>query len=444
MPLALSFILLAVFAFGYPLARWGVQLRRPTLQSLGTVYGLGLLVGLTLGLLTPTIRALVWLAPVLVLVCIWSVMRDVRRDGRDFWRGLDEQGSWIVAVAVVCLTLKVLSEWIEGWDARSIWYFHAKAVFYADHILDAKLWSTPAMSWAHVDYPKLNAFWAAALMTPFGVWNEFLPKFSLILLVVPALCFCVGFSTKLVTRALLLALFVLRIQGWLWNGYMDGILAIYAGLGCLYGMRYVLQGVRLDLLSVLTIAGICAGLKNEGLVLGALILGFCLAGRWLEQRRAYRPSREVAVVAGAAFFPVLIWSIWKGIAGIANDLTSATKPWVRLSARLADGHSARDIWKGLFPPDDALVLNLLAGIAVVFWLQNWRRAPGQKWAMLTIVGIIASYVAVLVLIYLTTPFDLEWHLATSVERTRLALHACLAVALVGGVAIANDQEGQET
>ena len=88
-----------------------------------------------------------------------------------------------------------------------------------------------------------------------------------------------------------------RMDQQLWNGYMDGLLASYAGLGVLYGIRYLLDGEPLDLTTVLVVSGICAGVKNEGAALAVCILAGTLAGRVLARRGGLTALRDGRIIA---------------------------------------------------------------------------------------------------------------------------------------------------
>ena len=67
------------------------------------------------------------------------------------------------------------------WDARSIWLFHAKRIFYDSSIFSI---SDNYAAFSHNEYPSLAPAFASSLAVLIGHWNEVFPKisFSLIFL----------------------------------------------------------------------------------------------------------------------------------------------------------------------------------------------------------------------------------------------------------------------
>jgi hypothetical protein len=423
---AASLAALTVFALGCWPAPGAAGLRIPGWQSVANVYGRGLLIGFALGLVAPSLTWLArgWWIPVAWcavsgLVAAWRTPPA----GRIALRDVDLVGLAVAALLLVALLARVMAEPIAAWDARSVWYFHAKVLFYGDHSLDQALWTTPSIRWSNVDYPKLNAVWAALWMKGFAGWNEFLPKVSLFLLEVPVVLLCLGFSRATLTRGLLLAMLLFRMDQQLWNGYMDGVLAGYAGLGVLagyaglgvlYGIRYVRDGDRLDLTTVLVVSGLCLGLKNEGAPLAVCILAGTLAGRMMHQRRglaALRDWRVIGTAACAGLGPA-IWSTWAASAGIANEVATSSGNVTRFRIRLMSGDSVASIWKALAATDDLAMIVLCVVAAAGFWAVNRSQLAAYRAALLVGLAIPLAYLAILTLVYLGTPLDLPWHLMT--------------------------------
>jgi hypothetical protein len=90
-------------------------------------------------------------------------------------------------------------------------------------------WSHGSLAFSHPDYPKLVPAIAAQLAFLKGYWNEFLPKASLIVMLVPLLLRIFSFQRPSLSFLLLPVLFFASFGAWLWNGYMDGYLALYCG-----------------------------------------------------------------------------------------------------------------------------------------------------------------------------------------------------------------------
>ena len=436
MHIAASLTVLTVFALGCLPMRVALRPGSASLQALGVVLGRGLLLGYALGLVTPSLAWLerAWWIPIL----LWLVLQlwAARREGaayRDRLGRPDALGCVLATTLAIALFFKVIAEPILAGDARSIWYFHAKILFHADHALDSELWKTRALFFAHVDYPKLNAIWAALWMKHFGFWNEYLPKFSLLLLELPALLWCVGYSRALLTRCLLVIALLLRMEQFLWNGYMDGLVATYGGIGMLYGIRYVQQGRRLDLLTVMVALGLCMSLKNEGAALALCIIIFVALGRIWHARSGVLQSLAdpalclTAIYAMAGF---MIWSSWTSAVGVENDLAAAGSKLARMTLRATDNSSLALIWNRIHTGRNLLLLALLLSVALVFWTINHRALARHRAALLVSLGVPALYFVILLLVYLSTPFDLHWHLKFSATRTAIALYTCITVGVL--------------
>ena len=112
-----------------------------------------------------------------------------------------------------------------AWDPRTIWLFHAKRIFY-----DQSIFSIAAnyAAFSHNEYPKLIPAFAATLASLVGHWNEVFPKLSFPLIFLPPLILTYSFITG--TRYLIyLSIVFFTIGNYLFNGWADGVVAVYFG-----------------------------------------------------------------------------------------------------------------------------------------------------------------------------------------------------------------------
>jgi hypothetical protein len=432
---AASGALLAVLGLGlgvcHPL--WG---RRPlSFQSLGACFAAGILSAFLAGLASPSLTGLLHFGWILALPGLLLACLAARRQGvRSFLGELDTAGAVIFALAVTGIAVRVLAEPLSDWDARSIWYFHAKIIYYADRLLTEDSWVNPTMEWARLDYPKLNAFLAALWSRALGGWNDLDPKASLILLNVPVVLLAIGFTRSNARRLLLVAILTLKGGNLLWDGRMDGLLAAYAGLGALYGGRFAKGGDKADFAVALLAAGLVSGLKNEGTVLALLILLWTLAAAWVVQHREGLRrllSVDLVPLAAAAALPAFIWVVWKQRAGIVSEYVATGGAWSRISGRLADGDSLPSIIANINRPKEVRALApFLLTLLVVAVLPKLRK--NGRWVQLVPpLAVALCYLAVLVMVYLSTPWDLAWQLKTSARRTVQPIFVCLTLGIVG-------------
>jgi len=146
----------------------------------------------------------------------------------------DSLEKWIAIVFMSALFIgPVLTQPLYDWDARSIWYFHAKMIYTAGSIGLSAGWRDLAVTFSHPDYPKLIPSLASQVMYIMGFWNEYLPKISLYLVFIPAFFWLVSFARKSISYLFLIIIMPFSLFPWLWNGYMDGMLGLYFCLSLL-------------------------------------------------------------------------------------------------------------------------------------------------------------------------------------------------------------------
>src|SRR5688572_27931074 len=136
--------------------------------------------------------------------------------------GLPQAG--IVPVGcVICVLVvyyfKILSEPLEHADARSIWFFHARMIWTEGALSQSAGWNHPSITgFTNPDYPKLVPALAAQLAYVKGYWNEFFPKGSLLLMLVPLTLWVFSFYQKSLSFILLVLTFFSSFGIFLWVG----------------------------------------------------------------------------------------------------------------------------------------------------------------------------------------------------------------------------------
>lgn len=345
----------------------------------------------------------------------------------------------VVLFLALLYSVFIVFEPLTAWDARSIWFFHGKMIFYHGGFTASGGWADPPIRFFHVEYPKLASALAAQFALLAGFWNEHFPKAALLALLIPAL-FAVQsfFSARRAAWLLLLACQLFGLTWWLWNGYMDGYLALYASLSALYFGRWLDARDARDGLAGVVCLGMVGNLKTEGMLFIAAITVCLIALRY---GRRNDPADEPSVlllrrfwssVVFAALGPFL-WQLIKWRWGIANalplDLT-------RIPARLADG--SLDLILGT-------LLNVGVAPALAFFLaalgaaRAYRLRPSAAVWLPLLTSLL--YFAGMATVYLATSEDLRWHLSTSAKRTMLPVLLCIGAAasvLVNAVETSSD------
>jgi len=318
---------------------------------------------------------------------------------------------------IVCfLGIMTLGSATFAWDARSIWLFHAKRIYFDNHLL-AQLDNYAAFS--HNDYPALLPALSATLAKIIGHWNEVFPKATNVLFILPPLVVIgVVFTPLRYTVFFIIALFFM-VGTLLTNGFMDGILSLYivASLILLSILffewkqnlkisRGVLSASAMSHLAVL------AGIKNEG-TMAALIILFCLlASLAIDKKRIEIP--KILVLFLPAFMISGIWLLLCHQYGVGNDVATSGNFIGTLTNRLSDAFSIHSIADALYYKKWIVFLPLC--LFLIYFFQK-NEASFKTASFLLRFGLLYSFS--LFFVYLGTPHDLQWHLATSAKRTML-------------------------
>jgi len=313
--------------------------------------------------------------------------------------------SWAVLCLFLLFSVIILGGPVSDWDARSIWFFHAKRIFIDDNLYAQLDNYAP---WSHNDYPILVPAIAASLAKSVGYWNEVFPRLSVL---------CVLLPVFLVFRLLLLRndYFHLWLMGvlllsrsLLLNGYMDAILALYFSAASLLLIGIYLNGDASPKINYILLGVMVATLpliKNEGLLASMLILAALVP----------RMKKEIGKCAlvGLAIIPYgVLWKYQVHLHRIPTDLFTT-------------GILQRGISR-LTQPDDLILITkyflknsgiyvLLLGILLIGFVEKKR-------AWMPTVFFVFLYGTAILFIYLITPMDLQWHLTTSADRTFMAVN----------------------
>jgi hypothetical protein len=334
---------------------------------------------------------------------------------------------FISSLYIVPILCKPLSEW----DARSIWFFHAKMIYAESAFNQAVGWQDPSTTFSHVDYPNLVPVLAAQIAYIRGFWNEYIPKASLIFLLIPAIIWIFSFARRSFSFALLIVLLPFSLRQYAWNGYMDGYFALYFAISILLMGKYFLTYHPLDMVSSACCLSFLVYLKNEGslaILAGLLSMAFTILLLNKEHnvilKKASISFWRTGFVYVVGLIPFAIWTLYKRLWGLTNYLHIGTpESFSRILDRLTDG-SYRLIFQESYKQIQGALL-LLAFVFLVSIIHHKLSLRDSLSAL--IMGII--YYFSLVVVYLLTPLDLKWQLQTSIERTMLPVNFCIFVAI---------------
>jgi hypothetical protein len=434
--IVLSLFLLYVFLVGYGMRSFlkvGGGFFAQTALTLGT----GILVNYCL-VLSGQHFARVFAAG--GLIALWGA-RGLWRD-RGAWREWTRENartifsiSCLIGLAVVysLYYVEMLSNPIRQWDARSIWFFHARMIWIEGALREQTGWNHPSVMFANPDYPKLVPSIAAQLAYLKGYWNEFLPKGSLLVILAPVMLWAFSFGRRGLSFVLLILSFFLSLSYWLTNGYMDWYLALYCGVALLSLGRYASEQRATDLYSATCALGIAASIKYEGILFSlclivtlALVSPLCREISLWRLANRLRSDRSFAIMALLAVAPTFMWAWDKRAWGLQSALArDPSGSLAVITDRLLDGPTAEYVLRAMTGQRTGLG-TVFEVVVVVGMFTVVRGVTLSRGALVSAVTSVL-YCCALYVIYLSTP-DVAWHLYTSVYRTMMV--PCVAFVVV--------------
>ena len=303
------------------------------------------------------------------------------------------------------------------WDARSIWLFHAKRIFYDQSIFSI---GDNYAAFSHNEYSSLAPAFASSLAFLVGHWNEVFPKLSFSLMFLPPLILTYAFL-KDTQYLIFLSIVFFTIGKFLFNGWTDGLVAIYFGLSAF--LMYLLFFIDTNFFKnrlLFYLLAFCffislTLIKNEGIAL----LFILFATTFIIKLYKGQLGKDISklVFLSISFLPVIFWKFFCYSKGIGDHYIN-TNILLNLLPRLDDLNNYKLISYFLF-------LNEKFLIALIFFLVSFWVKPNKE--LFSFVStVITMYIFVLFFIYLSTPYDFYWQLDSTAARLIKSLSFVMA------------------
>ncbi|HZT18830.1 MAG TPA: hypothetical protein VFA23_05460 [Dongiaceae bacterium] len=391
---------------------------------LAAVWSFGLCINyalaLAIGRLGPALALGAGLALLLGLAALWR--------NRSWLRPPRPAGPVALALLLlVVLAAAILLDPLNDWDARIIWFFQGKMIFFAGEISPGIGLRLPAV--VHPDYPKLVPLLAAETAAMVGFWNEYLPKLSLVLLLPVPVLALLSLRQRPLSLALALSGFVAIPWQFINNGSMDGYLALYAGAAALFLADWLDGAGDSALLAAAGALGVAGGLKLEAEILylafGLAASALLLAGRL----RLPRPSPAALLLLPLPFAGFVLWRalVWHWSLPVEHH------PLETALMRLSQPHALRLIAERVLLDPRVVVAALLAAGGLILSRRCSAGLPAGA-VLAVIAGLV--YLAALCMVFLVyrggrdIPGGLEMELATAAGRLVRTASALLLVGTV--------------
>lgn len=173
----------------------------------------------------------------------------------------------IFLITSIFLFIKVIIDPVQLWDARSIWFYSGKIIYFNNQYLLENFQNDFCKSCLFLIYPKLIPILSAFIAKIMGFWNDYLTKISLFLILLPSLIFLKNEFKSHITFLLSLLLIIFSNGFYIWNGYIDGYLSIYSCLMYYSLINYINYKDNRYLILTIIFLAICINLKIESLFL---------------------------------------------------------------------------------------------------------------------------------------------------------------------------------
>lgn len=327
----------------------------------------------------------------------------------------------VALISVLLLTIYfVLYAGKHGsWDAVAIWNAHAKFIYYPQ--VFTNLYKNNPSSAQHTDYPlMLPSIIAFFWHTVSSITITVPVIFSYMLLITVPLCIYYALKNVGLYLSAFVALLALitnsNFKEIAVSQCADTLLSLLILLAFIqYNMLKKSPGKLVYLLGF--ICGSCGWVKNEGLL-------FCLVFTAFFILANYRNGRLLVRYVAGLLIPLLVIISFKIFYAPANDLVSTeNKQLTTLSSVLLDTARYGFIFKSFITTS---ISNYPQALILVLALIVHKRR-----AFLTIpFAVIATMLAAYFAIYLISPYNLEWHLYTSLYRVYQHVYPALIYLLL--------------
>lgn len=331
---------------------------------------------------------------------------------------------------ILCVFLFVLFQALivplAAWDSWAIYGFKAKA-FYLDKTVQAGFLKDTTKFYSHPDYPLLVPLAETWIYICLGTWNDQLVKILFPLYFISLIIIFYNNLKYYIDKkySLLFAFFFVTIPQVISlgsSGYADLPLAFYYFTSLAFLIRGCEDFDKTSLFFSAIFAGLAAWTKNEGIVMAMfdllIFLGVILVRRKMSRKNILlivQYGLIIALIAGP-------WIWFKNSLGLANDVVNSNN--LSLGNIIANLNRIPIVLtfmaKQVFSINSWNLLFMFSVVVIIF---NFKRV-----VLLPNILVFLSllfYVCVWIFIYVISPYDIKWHLGTSLNRLLLQITALL-------------------
>ncbi len=215
--------------------------------------------------------------------------------------------NFYIVFIIIIISLISLGSPVSDWDSRSIWLFNAKRIFFNFSL--EEFTSYDGSEFSHVDYPILVQTLSASLATLIGHWNEIFPKFSNIIMALPAMLIFTIIIKNNLTKLFLFILIFFIYEKRLINGDMDALLSLYTCASLILLIQYS-NFKKLNFKHFIKLFLYLASLtmiKIEGIgILMCLLLSYIL----INYKNNFKLNYKIILTFLVSIIPIFLWKLY--------------------------------------------------------------------------------------------------------------------------------------
>ena len=212
-----------------------------------------------------------------------------------------------IVLTILILSIISLGSPVSDWDARSIWLFNSKRIFFNQSLNEYTNYIGSEFS--HLDYPILVQTLSASLAKLIGNWNEIFPKYSSIIMALPAFIIISDFLKNKIDKLIFFILIFFIYEKRLINGDMDALLGLYtiSSLILLINFSKINKFNFNNYLTLFLYLMTLTMIKVEGLA-----IFFCLVVSYLIVFYNHRKKSNnyLILIFGISLIPIITWKIF--------------------------------------------------------------------------------------------------------------------------------------
>lgn len=323
---------------------------------------------------------------------------------------------WPLVIFLLFLAFLYLGTPSGAWDARSIWLFHAKRIFIESNIFAQ---FDGYAGWSHNHYPVIVPALSASMASAVGAWNEIFPKSAGWFFIASPLLVLVAVLRNSALFCLFFVGLLFLCGDNLFNGYMDSLVALYSLSAIMTLPTYSLLGsnqklnFKLYYLSATSLI-ILSLIKNEGFLLVKIFFLAILISNIILFKKI-----NIKMLALIFIGPFLFGISWEKLANLNGIFDIMLNPTSILNNFL-QRYDVLDNYIKIFTSLNGGLYLTIVILACIFLIKNFRN--GSRKIIFTPMIIFILYFFAIFIVYLITPYDLVWHLSTSVDRLKITLN----------------------